>query len=71
MVKRLVNGVPGGEIAALEFTPDDTTLFLSIQHPGEGGTLLEAASHFPDGGDLVARPTVVAVRRVDGRVVGT
>jgi secreted PhoX family phosphatase len=69
--KRLVNGVPGGEIASLAFNPDSTALFLSIQHPGEGGTFARPVSHFPDGGDLVARPTVIAVRRVDGRAVGT
>ncbi len=69
-VKRLVNGVLGCEIAALEFTPDNRTLFLSIQHPGEGGTVAEPISHFPDGGDLVARPTVIAVRRTDGGVIG-
>jgi secreted PhoX family phosphatase len=69
--KRLVNGVPGGEIASLTFNPDSTALFLSIQHPGEGGTFARPVSHFPDGGDLVARPTVIAVRRMDGRAVGT
>ncbi|MDQ3700979.1 MAG: DUF839 domain-containing protein, partial [Chloroflexota bacterium] len=69
-VKRLVNGVPGGEIAALEFTPDNRTLFLSIQHPGEGGTVADPISHFPDGGNLIARPTVIAVRRQDGGLIG-
>ncbi len=29
---------------AREFTPDGETLFLSIQHPGEGGTLREPLS---------------------------
>lgn len=69
--KRLVNAVPGAEIAALAFTPDGRTLFLAIQHPGEGGTVLAPISHWPDGGNAVARPTVIAVRRQDGGVVGT
>ena len=69
-VKRLVNGVPGGEIAALLMGPDSRTLFLSIQHPGEGGSIANPVSHWPDGGDLVARPTVIAVRRADGNLVG-
>ena len=59
----------GGEIAALLFGPDSRTLFLSIQHPGEGGTIANPVSHWPDGGDLVARPTVIAVRRADGNIV--
>jgi secreted PhoX family phosphatase len=70
-VKRLVNGVPGGEIAALLMGPDSRTLFLSIQHPGEGGSIANPVSHWPDGGDLVARPTVIAVRRQDGAVIGS
>jgi len=70
LTKRLVNGVPGGEIAALEFSPDDTTLFLSIQHPGEGGTIANPLSSWPDGPGMVPRPTVIAVRRTDGRPIG-
>lgn len=69
-VKRLVNGVPGGEIASLVLSPDSRTLFLSIQHPGEGGTVSDSLSHWPDGGNLVARPTVIAVRRQDGGLIG-
>jgi secreted PhoX family phosphatase len=68
--KRLVNGVLGGEIAALGFNSDDTALFLAIQHPGENGTIAQPTSHWPDGGNLVARPTVIAVRRTDGLVIG-
>lgn len=70
LTKRLVNGVLGGEIASLAFNTNDTALFLSIQHPGEGGTVADPASHWPDGGDLVARPTVIAVHRLDGGIIG-
>jgi secreted PhoX family phosphatase len=70
-VKRLVNGVPGGEIASLLLGPDSRTLFLSVQHPGEGGSIANPLSHWPDGDDLVARPTVIAVRRADGGVIGS
>jgi secreted PhoX family phosphatase len=70
LTKRLVNGVLGAEIAALEFNPDATTLFLSIQHPGEGGTIANPVSAWPDGPGMVPRPSVVAVRRADGRAIG-
>jgi hypothetical protein len=57
----------GCEICGCEFTPDGRTLFLSIQHPGEGGAIDRAVSHWPDGGTLPPRSAVVAVTREDGR----
>ncbi|HLF75941.1 MAG TPA: alkaline phosphatase PhoX, partial [Dehalococcoidia bacterium] len=68
LLRRLVNGPFGCEIAALEFTPDDTTLFLSIQHPGEpgtgsnsaGSTVWNPTSKWPDG-VAPPRPSVIAV----------
>ena len=60
------------EIAGPEFTPDDSTLFLSIQHPGEGGRLgrgggRPSARDWPDGKGLPPRPSVIAVTRTRGR----
>ncbi|MBF0170603.1 MAG: DUF839 domain-containing protein [Nitrospinae bacterium] len=44
-VKRIVTAPPGAEITGPAFTPDMTTLFLAIQHPGEGA--FEAATGWP------------------------
>lgn len=66
-VKQLLSAVPGAEVASLVFTPDSRTLFASIQHPGEGGSLAEPLSRWP--GDP-ARPTVIAVSREDGGIIG-
>jgi uncharacterized protein len=50
------------EITGPCFTDDGSTLFLSVQHPGEESpSAKEATSHWPDGGDAVPRPAVVAV----------
>ena len=68
-VRRFMTGVPGGELAGPEFTPDYETLFVSVQHPGEEGGLDEPTSTFP-GGDF-PRPSVVAAYKDDGGVVGT
>jgi uncharacterized protein len=52
------------EICGPEFTPNFTTLFVGIQHPGEGSKSTNPAdliSTWPDGG--VPKPSVVAVIR--------
>ena len=60
-VRQFLSGVPGGECASLALTPDDQTLFVSIQHPAEGSTILSPTHRWPDGAQ--PRPTVIAVRK--------
>jgi secreted PhoX family phosphatase len=60
-VRQFLSGVSGGECASLALTPDDQTLFVSIQHPAEGTTLAAPLNRWPDGGE--PRPTVIAVRK--------
>ena len=67
-LRRFLTGVPGGEVTGPEFTPDYTTLFLAIQHPGEGGGLEAPESTWPDGD--FPRPSVIAARKLDGGVIG-
>jgi secreted PhoX family phosphatase len=66
LLKQLASGPVGCEVCGCEFTPDGRTLFLSIQHPGEGGTLDAPRSHWPDGGDAPARAALLAIEREDG-----
>ena len=58
----------------MAITPDGTTLFFNIQHPGDGGTTAEPTltSSWPDG-DPTGRPraATVAVTKDDGGRVGT
>ena len=37
-LKRFLVGVPGSEITGVDLTPDNKTLFVGIQHPGETGS---------------------------------
>ena len=62
----------GAECAGPCFTPDGTTLFVSVQHPGEDSESLSTLStRWPDfGADSLPRPTVVAIQREDGREIG-
>lgn len=65
-LRQVLSAPVGSEVCGCEFTPDGTTLFLSIQHPGEGGTVDSPVSHWPDGKGLPARSAVIAVSREDG-----
>ena len=62
----LVLGSPQG---CMSTSTDNTTLFLAIQHPGEGGTYAEPASHWPDAEDP-PRPALVVIQADDGGRVG-
>ena len=51
------------------FSPDGRTLFLSVQHPGRPENRWTNCR--PDfDSSSPARPSVVAIRRIDGGVIG-
>lgn len=58
----------GAEATGPCFTPDGTTLFVSVQHPAEDSDdLANASTRWPDFFDSgVPRPAVVAIQRLDG-----
>jgi uncharacterized protein len=68
-LKRFMTGPVGAEICGCSFTPDGETLFLAIQHPGEGGSLEHPISLWPDGPGCAVRPSLIAVRREDGEPI--
>ncbi len=64
----------GAECCGPELTPDNTSMFGAIQHPGEGGTFGgQQTSLWPDGRDT-PRPSVIAVvkaARAGSPIIGT
>ena len=66
-LKQFLSAVVGGEVTGPAFTPDDTTRFVAIQHPGLGGNLAQPTSTWPNG---LARPSVIVVTRVGGGPIG-
>jgi secreted PhoX family phosphatase len=75
-MRRFLTGPNGGEITGVVTTPDGTSMFINIQHPGETASERSdpnkpmAISAWPDGQGRPRSATVV-IRKTDGGVVGT
>lgn len=64
-IRRFLVGPRECEITGAAWNAERTTMFVSVQHPGEKGD-----SHWPDGGQSVPRSSVIAISREDGAVIG-
>ena len=61
---RFANGPVECELTGPSWTPDCSTMFLAVQHPGGHSGELETtgpASHWPNGGNAIPRGAVVAI----------
>jgi secreted PhoX family phosphatase len=66
-VRRFLTGVVNCEVTGVITTPDQRTMFINLQHPGEGG-----GSTWPRmDGLTVPRSSTVVITKDDGGVIGT
>lgn len=79
-IRRFMTGPRGCEVTGIATTPDQRTMFVNIQHPGESTTYWNnlfgapttanpsTVSTWPSGGR--PRSATVVIRRTDGGVIG-
>jgi secreted PhoX family phosphatase len=79
-IRRFLVGPPGCEITGMTLTPDQETMFVNIQHPGEATTSIgaptpanpRAVSNWPDFDPAGRpRPATLAIRKTGGGKIGT
>ncbi len=76
-IRRFLTGPVGQEITGAVTTPDQTTMFVNVQHPGGGLTSAEAfargelASRWPDGEGAYPRSATLVITKDDGGPIGS
>ncbi|MEO0399989.1 MAG: PhoX family phosphatase [Pseudomonadota bacterium] len=68
--KRLLVGVRNDEITGFAYTPDQTTAFVNVQHPGDGDP---SRTNFPKkfDGVTIPRDATLIITKKNGDVVGS
>ncbi|HSW14606.1 MAG TPA: PhoX family phosphatase [Solimonas sp.] len=79
-IRRFLVGPKDCEITGVDITPDGKTMFVNIQHPGDGGSITDttgrswpnASRNALDNGETGKRPrsATVCITRTDGGVIG-
>ncbi|MGC6248787.1 PhoX family protein [Bisgaard Taxon 45] len=76
--KRFLTAPNGSEVTGIAFTPDNKTMFINIQHPGEPDSgvtepdQVTAISTWPDSqGKTRPRSATIVIQKEDGGVIGS
>jgi secreted PhoX family phosphatase len=72
LTKRFLRVPVGAEMCGPFFTPDNTSFFCSVQHPGQDSTIDAPSTRWPDFDPaLPPRPSVVVITKQGGGRVGS
>ncbi len=72
LTKRFLRTPKGAELCGPFFTPDNQTLFVSVQHPAEGSTFDNPQHRWPDFHEAMPpRPAVIVIRKAGGGTIGS
>ena len=70
--KYFLRAPDGAEICSPCFTPDQKTMFCSVQHPGAGSSFAAPSTRWPDfEKDVPPRPSVIAVTHATDEIIGS
>jgi secreted PhoX family phosphatase len=70
--KRLFTGVKGSEVTGVTVTPDRQTMFVNLQHPGDGDpTISNFPANYQGMGGPVPRDCTIVITRKNGGVIGS
>jgi hypothetical protein len=69
-IRRLFTGVTSDEITGVAITPDRRTMFVNVQHPGNGDPAL---TNFPVpfDGMTIPRDATIVITKKDGGIIGS
>ncbi len=66
-IRRFATGPVACELTGIEFDDECKTMFISVQHPGEG----LKGSHWPEGENKTPKSAVIMITKDDGSVIGS
>lgn len=69
-IRRILSGTAGCEVTGITVTPDRRTMFVNLQHPGDGDPAL---TNFPapQGSGKVPRDVTLVITKKDGGIIGS
>lgn len=69
-IRRIFAGVNGSEVTGITVTPDRRTMFVNLQHPGDGDPSLTSFPA-PPGSGRIPRDATVVITKKDGGIIGS
>ena len=70
--RRLLTGVEGCEITGIAVTPDRRTMFVNVQHPGDGDpSVTDFPAEFVGAAGPVPRDATIVITRKNGGIIGS